>query len=118
MSKKLYHSGIKNHVARNTLTKANERRNWRIYADFAQVLIAETGKLYAHENTFFNDINHMAYALDGTTIDLCLQMFPWAKFRQNKGAVKMHTLLDLQGSIPTFIKITQGSVHDVNILDQ
>lgn len=81
-------------------------------------MIAETRKLYAHENTFLNDINHMAYALDSTTIDLCLQMFPWAKFRQNKGAVKMHTLLDLQGSIPTFIKITPGSVHDVNILDQ
>jgi transposase len=81
-------------------------------------MIAETRKLYARENTFLNDINHMAYALDSTTIDLCLQMFPWAKFRQNKGAVKMHTLLDLQGSIPTFIKITPGSVHDVNILDQ
>jgi transposase len=118
MSKKLYHSGIKKPVARNTLAKANERRNWRIYADFAQVLIAQTRKLYAQENTFLNDIDHMAYALDSTTIDLCLQMFPWAKFRQNKGAVKMHTLLDLQGSIPTFIKITPGSVHDVNILDQ
>lgn len=118
MSKKLYHSGIKKPVARNTLAKANERRNWRIYADFAQVLIAQTRKLYAQENTFLNDIDHMAYALDSTTIDLCLQMFPWAKFRQNKGAVKMHTLLDLQGSIPTFIKITPGTVHDVNILDQ
>jgi transposase len=118
MSKKLYHSGIKKPVARNTLAKANERRNWRIYADFAQVLIAQTRKLYAQENTFLNDIDHMAYALDSTTIDLCLQMFPWAKFRQNKGAVKMHTLLDLQGSIPTFIKITPGSVHDVNVLDQ
>ena len=118
MSKKLYHSGIKKPVARNTLAKANERRNWRIYADFAQVLIAQTRKLYAQENTFLNDIDHMAYALDSTTIDLCLQMFPWAKFRQNKGAVKMHTLLDLQGSIPTFIKITPGTVHDVNVLDQ
>jgi len=118
MSKKLYHSGIKKPVARNTLAKANERRNWRIYAYFAQVLIAQTRKLYAQENTFLNDIDHMAYALDSTTIDLCLQMFPWAKFRQNKGAVKMHTLLDLQGSIPTFIKITPGTVHDVNILDQ
>jgi hypothetical protein len=91
-------------VARNTLAKANERRNWRIYADFAQVLITEARKLYAHKNTFLNDINHMAYALDSTTIDLCLQMFPCAKFRQNNGAVKLHTLLDLQVSIPIFIK--------------
>lgn len=107
MIKKLYHSGKKKPVARNAVAKANERRNWRIYADCAQVMIAETRKLYAHENTFLNDINHMAYALDGTTIHLFLQMYPWAKFRQNKGAVKMHTLLDLQGSIPTFIKITR-----------
>jgi hypothetical protein len=118
VSKELYHRGIKKPVARNTLVKANERRNWLIYADFAQVLIAEARKLYAHENTFLNDINHMAYALDSTTIDLCLEMFPWAKFHQNKGAVKMHTILVLQGSIPAFIKITPGSVHDVNILDQ
>jgi hypothetical protein len=104
-------------IARNTLAKANERSNWRIYADFDQVLIAEACKLYAHENTFLNDNNHMAYALDSTTIDLCLLMFPWAKFRQNKGTIKMHTLLDLQRSIPTLIKITPGSVHDVNILD-
>jgi transposase len=117
VSKKLYHSGIKKPVARNTLAKANERRNWRIYADFAQVLAKEARQLYAQENAFLNDLDHMAFALDSTTIDLCLQLFPWAKFRQNKGAVKMHTLLDLQGSIPTFIRITPGSVHDVNILD-
>jgi hypothetical protein len=85
MSKKLYHSGIKKTVARNKLATANERRNWRMYADFVQVLIAEAGKLYAQENTFLNDIDHMAYALDSTTIDLCLRMFPRAKFHQNKG---------------------------------
>jgi transposase len=117
VSKKLYHSGIKKPVARNTLAKENERRNSNIYADFAQVLAKEARQLYAQENAFLNDLDHMAFALDSTTIDLCLQLFPWAKFRQNKGAVKMHTLLDLQGSIPTFIRITPGSVHDVNILD-
>ena len=105
-------------MARNTLAKTNERRNWRIYADFARVLIAEMRKLYAHDNTFLNDFNHMEYALDSITIYLCLQMFPSAKFRQNKAAVKMHTLHDLQGSIRTFIKITSGSVHDVHIFDQ
>ena len=118
VSKKLYHGGIKKPVARNTLAKVNERRNWPIYADFTQVMIAETRKLYAHENIFLNDIDHMANALDSTTIELSLHMFSWAKFRQNKCAVKKHTLLDLLGSIPTFIKITPGSVHDINILDQ
>ena len=110
MSKKLYHIGIKHPVCRNTLAKTNERINWRIYVDFAQVLIAEMRKLYAHENTFINNIKHMTYALDSTTIDLCLQLFPWAKFRQNTGTVKMHTLLDLQGSISTFIKSHQTLV--------
>ena len=117
MIKKLYHSGIKNLEVRNTLAKANEGINWMIYVDFAQVLIAESCKLCAQENSFLNDINHKAYVLDSTTIDFYLQMFPWTKFRQNLGAVKMHTLLDLQGSISTFIKIRPGSVHHVNILD-
>lgn len=117
MAKKLYHSGIKKPVPRNTLAKANERRNWRIYADYAQVLMSEARQLHNADNVFINDLNSIAFALDSTTIDLCLQLFPWAKFRKYKAAVKVHTLLDLQGSIPTFIKVTTGKVHDVNILD-
>jgi transposase len=118
LSNKLYHSGISHSVSKSTLAEANETRDWRIYADFAQVLIKEARKLYKTDNDFLLDIDNMAYALDSTTIDLCLSLFPWAKFRKNKAAVKAHTLLDLRGSIPTFIDITDGSVHDVNILDR
>ena len=114
---KLYHMGIRGKVSRNTLANANQARDWRIYEDFAHVLIAKARKLYVHES-FGIDLNHTVYALDSTTIDLCLSLFPWAEFRKRKGAVKLHTLLDLRGSIPTVIVITHGKVHDVNILDQ
>jgi hypothetical protein len=114
---KLYHAGIKVKVAKSTLADANESRDWRIYADFAQILINEARPLYRDDNDFKLDIKEMVYALDSSTIDLCLSLFPWAKFRKKKGAVKLHTLLDLRGSIPTFIEITDGLVHDVNILD-
>jgi len=117
LSGKLYHSGIKQPVPKSTLAEANENRDWRIYADFAQVLVREARMLYKTDNEFVLDIDNMAYALDSSTIDLCLNLFPWAKFRKAKGAVKMHTLLDLRGSIPTFIEITDGLCHDVNILD-
>jgi transposase len=117
LSAKLYHCGIKHPVSKSTLAEANENRNWRIYADFAQILIKEARRLYRSDNDFLLDIDNMAYALDSTTIDLCLNLFPWAKFRKSKGAVKMHTLLDLRGSIPTFIEITDGLCHDVNVLD-
>jgi len=118
LSNKLYHSGITHSVPKSTLAEANETRDWRIYADFAQVLIREARKLYKKDNDFLCEIDNMAYALDSTTIDLCLSLFPWAKFRKKKAAVKAHTLLDLRGSIPTFIEITDGSVADVNILDR
>ena len=114
---KLYHMGFRGKVARSTLADANESRDWRIYADFAQVLIAIARPLYAHDPIGV-DLDQSLYALDSTTIDLCLSLFPWAKFRRHKAAVKMHTLLDLHGNIPTFIRITEGKVHDVNILDQ
>jgi len=114
---KLYHMGFRSKVARSTLADANEARDWRIYADFAQVLIAIARPLYASDPIDV-DLNQSLYALDSTTIDLCLSLFPWAKFRQHKAAVKMHTLLDLHGNIPTFIHITEGKVHDVNILDE
>ena len=117
-STKLYHSGIKNAVPKSTLAEANENRDWRIYADFAQVLIKEARMLYKTDNELLNEIDNMAYALDSSTIDLCLSLFPWAKFRKKKAAVKLHTLLDLRGSIPTFIEITDGLCHDVNILDK
>ena len=117
LSNKLYHSGIKQAVSKSTLAEANENRDWRIYADFAQVLIKDARRLYKTDNDFLLKIDNMAYAIDSTTIDLCLSLFPWAKFRKNKGAVKAHVLLDLQGSIPTFIEITDGRVNDVNILD-
>lgn len=117
LSNKLYHSGIKRAVSKSTLAETNENRHWRIYADFAQVLITEARKLYKTDNDFLLDVDHMAYALDSTTIDLCLSLFPWVKFRKTKGTVKAHVLLDLRGSIPTFIEITDGSVNDVNILD-
>jgi len=117
ISDKLYHCGVKSKVAKSTLADANESRDWRIYADFAQKLIIEARGLYKNDNDFKIEIDEIAYALDSTTIDLCLSLFPWAKFRKKKGAVKMHTLLDLRGSIPTFIEITDGKVHDINILD-
>ena len=117
LSGKLYHSGIKKAVSRSTLAEANESRDWRIYSDYAQVLIKEARRLYIDDNQFKVDIEEMAYALDSSTIDLCLSMFPWAKFRKSKGAVKMHTLMDLRGSIPTFVEITDGKYHDVKILD-
>jgi len=104
-------------MSRNTLANANEHRDWRIYADFAQVLIEEARKLYANED-FGIQLRHTAYALDSTTVDLCLSLFPWAKSRKHKAAVKVHTLMDLRGSIPSFIRITGGKVHDVNILDE
>ena len=114
---KLYHVGIRGNIARNTLARANETRDWRIYADFAQVLISTARELYAKDD-FGLELKNTVYALDATTIDLCLSLFPWAKFRKHKGAVKLHTLLDLRGSIPTLIIITDGKVHDVNILDE
>jgi len=117
MQSKLYHCGIRGRVSRNTLAKANENRDWRIYADFAQILIDIARKLYAEED-FGVELQQAAYALDSTTIDLCLSLFPWAKFRRHKAAVKVHTLMDLRGSIPSFIRLTDGTVHDVNILDE
>jgi len=117
MSGKLYHMGFRSRVARSTLAEANESRDWRIYADFAQVLIGIARPLYARDPIGV-DLDQSLYALDSTTIDLCLSLFPWARFRKHKAAVKMHTLLDLHGNIPTFISITDGKVHDVNILDQ
>jgi hypothetical protein len=117
ISGKLYHMGFRGNVARSTLADANESRDWRIYADFAQVLIAIARPLYASDPIGV-ELDQSLYALDSTTIDLCLSLFPWAKFRRHKAAVKMHTLLDLHGNIPTFIRITDGKVHDVNILDE
>jgi hypothetical protein len=115
-STNLYHSGIRSMGARSTLAEANERRDWRVFADFAQVLIGQAAELYAGEE-FGIELNQTAYALDSTTIDLCLALFPWAKFRRTKAAVKLHTLLALQGNYPTVVIITPGKVHDVNILD-
>src|ERR1022692_1457288 len=117
MSGKLYHMGFRGRVSRSTLADANETHDWRIYADFAQVLIGIARPLYA-QDPIGVDLDQSLYALDSTTIDLCLSLFPWAKFRKHKAAVKMHTLLDLHGNIPTFIRITAGKVHDVNILDE
>jgi hypothetical protein len=117
MRDKQYHMGLRGKVSRSTLADANEAHDWRIYADFAQVLIATARPLYA-EDPIGVDLDQSLYALDSTTINLCLSLFPWAKFRKNKGAVKMHTLLDLHGNIPTFVSITAGKVHDVNILDE
>jgi len=113
---KLYHMGIRGRVSRNTLANANQVRDWRIYADFAQVLIATARSLYANDK-FGVELDDTVYALDSTTIDLCLSLFPWAKFRKKKGAVKLHTLLDLRGNIPTLVIITHGKIQDVNILD-
>ena len=117
MQPKLYHAGIRGKVSRSTLADANEKRDWRIYADFAHVLIGMARELYADED-FGLQITQAAYALDSTTIDLCLSLFPWASFRQHKGAIKLHTEMDLRGSIPCVIRITHGKVHDVTFLDQ
>jgi hypothetical protein len=117
LQSKLYHMGFRGKISRSTLADANESRDWRIYADFAQVLIGIARPLYADDPVGV-ELNENLYALDSTTIDLCLSLFPWARFRRHKAAVKMHTLLDLHGSIPTFIRITEGKTHDVNILDQ
>jgi hypothetical protein len=116
MHRKLYHMGIRGRISKSTLSDANENRDWHIYADFAQVLIHTARTLYLKE-PFGVELAQTVYALDATTIDLCLALFPWAHFRKNKGAVKLHTLLDLRGNIPSFIEITSGKIHDVNILD-
>ena len=117
MQPKLYHAGIRGKVSRSTLADANEKRDWRIYADIAHVLIGMARELYVDED-FGLQITEAAYALDSTTIDLCLSLFPWASFRQHKGAIKLHTEMDLRGSIPCVIRITHGKVHDVTFLDQ
>jgi transposase len=117
ISDKLYHMGFRSRIARSTLADANETHDWRIFADFAQHLIRIARPLHV-KDPIGVDLDHTLYALDSTTIDLCLSLFPWAKFRRHKGAVKMHTLLDLHGNIPTFISVTDGKVHDVNILDE
>lgn len=114
--KKLYHMGIRGKVSKSTLADANESRDWRIYAELAQSLIATARELYKEE-TFIEDLDETVYALDSTTIDLCLSVFPWATFRKRKAAIKLHTLLDLKGNIPTFIHISDGKLHDVNALD-
>ena len=116
MQEKLYHIGIRGKVSRSTLADANEIRDWRIYSDLAQILIHEARRLYAKDD-FGLELKETVYALDSSTIDLCLSVFPWARFRKTKAAVKLHTLLDLRGDIPTFIWITDGKVHDVNVLD-
>jgi hypothetical protein len=116
IQQKLYHCGIRGNVSRNTLANANQYRDWRIYADFAQILINKARTLYANED-FGIKLDREVYALDSTTIDLCLSLFPWARFREHKAAVKIHTLMDLKDSILTYIRITNGKVHDVNILD-
>ena len=116
MRAKLYHMGFRGQVRKSTLADANDAHDWRIYADFAQVLIAQARSLYVAEPMGV-ELDRSLYALDSSTIDLCLSLFPWARFRRHKAAVKMHTLLDLRGNIPTFIHITDGKVHDVNVLD-
>ena len=114
--KKLYHAGFRGVIARSTLANANELRDWRIYEDFAHVLIARARKLYLADS-FGIELEQPAYALDSTTIDLCLTLFPWAHFRRHKAAIKLHTLIDLRGNIPCFVLITDGKTHDVNVLD-
>jgi len=116
VSTKLYHMGIRSSVSRNNLSHANQTRDWRIYADFAQVLIGEARSLYASDDLPV-DLGATVYALDASTIDLCLSMFPWAKFRKTKGAIKLHTIMNLRGNIPEFILISDGKMHDVNVLD-
>jgi hypothetical protein len=117
MQEKMYHFGIRSHISRSTIADANENRDWRIYADFAHVLIHIARDLYSGDD-FGVELDETVYALDSSTIDLCLSVFPWAKFRKTKAAIKLHTLLDLRGSIPSFISITEGKVHDVHVLDQ
>lgn len=117
MDTKLYHAGFRARISRSTLADANRRHDWRIYADFAQVLIRRARRLYAAEPLAV-DLKQTVYALDSTTIDLCLSLFPWAKFRRRKGAVKLHTLIDLRGNIPCFIHVSHGKMHDVTVLDQ
>lgn len=114
---KVYHLGIKQIISHSTLTRANENRDWRIYSEFAKYLIDLVRPLYATDNDFAIDLDKTVYALDSTTIDLCLSVFPWARFRKHKAAVKLHTLLDLRGNIPVFIDITDGKTHDINTLD-
>ena len=114
---KVYHLGIKSLVSVSSLTRANESRDWKIYQDFVHYLIRLVRPLYVDDSEFTLELDNTVYALDSSTIDLCLSTFNWAKFRKNKGAVKMHTLLDLRGNIPVFIEITDGKIHDVNILD-
>ena len=116
LDRKLYHMGIRGHVSRSTLADANESRDWRIYADFAQVLVGEARRLYGDE-PFAVELANTVYAFDSTTIDLCMSLFPWAKFKSTQHAVKLHTLLDLRGNIPTFIRVTPAQLHDVNVLD-
>jgi hypothetical protein len=116
LHKKPYHAGFRGVIARSTLADANEHRDWRIYADFAQILIAKARRLYQADG-FGAQLEQTAYALDSTTIDLCLTLFPWARFRQHKGAIKLHTLVDLRGNIPCFVRITHGKAHDVTTLD-
>jgi hypothetical protein len=116
MQSKLYHLGIRGTISRNTLAKANENRDWRIYADFANLLISTARGLYANDD-FGLELKDTVYALDATTIDLCLALFPWAKFRKNKGGIKLHTLLDLRGNIPAFLLVTSADTHEVNVLD-
>ncbi|MCP4693167.1 MAG: IS4 family transposase [Desulfobacterales bacterium] len=116
MKKKLYHMGIRGNVSRSTLADANENRDWRIYCDFAQILIGQARKLYANDD-FGLELKETVYALDSSTIDLCRSVFPWAHFRSTKSGVKLHTLLDLRGNIPAFISITDAKLHDVKILD-
>ena len=116
-SNKLYHMGIRGGISRNTLANANQVRDWRLYADFAHHLIGEARSLYAGTGHGL-ELDNTVYALDSSTIDLCLSLFPWASFRKTKGAVKLHTLLDLRGAIPAFVHVSQGKVHDVNILDR
>jgi hypothetical protein len=113
---KLYHMGLREPIRRSTLADANESRDWRIYAEFAQRLIAQARRLYADESLGM-DLTNTVYALDSTTIDLCMSVFPWARFRSTKSAVKLHTLLDLRGNIPSFIHISDGKLHDVHALD-
>jgi len=113
---KLYHAGFRGHISRSTLADANRAHDWRIFADFAQVLIGRARKLYADEPIAV-ELEQTVYALDSTTVDLCLSLFPWARFRRRKGAVKLHTLIDLRGNIPTFVRITHGKTHDVTVLD-
>ena len=115
--RKLYHAGFHGAVKRSTLADANDRRDWRIYADFAQTLISTARPLYANEDLGL-DLDATVYALDATTIDLCLALFPWAQFRRTKAAFKLHTVIDLRGPIPVFIDVTHGKIHDVNVLDQ